>query len=247
MAKTLPYLFFLLLISGFAVAAEPGPAALKQTLAKVFPGIAPKSVQPSPIPGLYEVVIGADVFYATADGKYLVTGSLIDVETRENLTEGRRGQLRLALIDAVGEENMIIFKPRRPKRTITVFTDIDCPYCAKFHLDVPKLVKSGVKVRYLLFPRNGLDSSTYKRSVAVWCAADRKKAIGAAKAGGKLKLRTCQNPVAKHYRLGQHLGVQGTPTIVLPDGRMVPGYVPPPELLALLGLGKRAAGREEKP
>ena len=131
---------------------------------------------------------------------------------------------------------MIVIGPDKPKRTLTVFTDVDCGYCAKFHLDVPALNKQGVKVRYLFYPRTGINSESYRRAVAVWCADDRVKAIGIAKAGGKLNMKTCPNPVASHYQLGQRLDINGTPSIFLDDGKVLPGYVPAPRLLGILGL-----------
>src|SRR5690606_28096237 len=102
------------------------------------------------------------------------------------------------------------------------------------HLDVPELTKNGVKVRYLLFPRTGVQGDTYRKSVAVWCAADRVKAVGTVKAGGKIEMKTCPNPVEAHYRLGRELQVNGTPTIFLDNGKMLGGYVPSARLLAIL-------------
>ncbi len=230
-----------------ATAGGPVPEPVKAALRALLPGVSVENVAPAPASGLYEVAVGANVYYVTADGQHLIDGNMIDVDTRANLTEQRRGELRLDLIGQVNTEDMIVFAPPRPERTITVFTDVDCPYCAKFHRDVPELVESGLKVRYLLFPRAGLDSSTYEKSVAVWCAEDRKKAIGMAKAGDELEARQCENPVADHYRLGRRVGVRGTPTIMLDDGRMLTGYVPPAKLRRLLGLGEGAAGVAAKP
>jgi thiol:disulfide interchange protein DsbC len=163
-------------------------------------------------------------------------GDLIDLDNKRNLTAMRRGGLVLKSIDALGEANMVILGPAKPKRTLTVFTDVDCPYCARLHQEVPKLTQAGVKVRYLLFPRAGKGSETYMRSVAVWCAKDRVKALGIAKSGGKLEMKTCANPVDEHLRLGREVGVEGTPTIVMDDGRVLPGYAPAAELLTALGL-----------
>jgi thiol:disulfide interchange protein DsbC len=101
---------------------------------------------------------------------------------------------------------------------------------------VPELNKQGVKVRYLMFPRTGLNGESYRRAVAVWCAKDRAKAIGIAKAGGKLDMKTCTNPVESHYRLGQRLEIGGTPAIFVDDGRVFPGYIPAQRLLGMLGL-----------
>lgn len=210
---------------------------LKQRLQERLSEISITELKPAPIPGLYEMVFGSRITYVSADGKYMFTGELIDLENRSNLTAIRRGGLILKSIEAMGESNMIVIGPAKAKRTLTVFTDVDCPYCARLHNEVPKLTQAGVKVRYLLYPRAGKETETYKRAVAVWCAKDRVQAVGVAKSGGKLEMKTCGNPVDQHVRLGQEVGVEGTPTLVLDDGRVVPGYAPAAELLALLGLG----------
>ena len=226
--------------------AEDAPEKLKLRLQERLSDISISELKPSPIPGLYEMVFGSRVAYVSADGKYMLTGEMIDLDSRRNLTALRRGGLVLKSIEALGEASMIVLGPTKPKRTLTVFTDVDCPYCSRLHQEVPKLTEAGVKVRYLLYPRAGKDTETYKRAVAVWCAKDRVKTIGIAKSGGKLEMKTCANPVDEHVRLGHEVGVEGTPTLVLDDGRVVPGYAPAAELLAMLGLanGKKAdAGR----
>jgi thiol:disulfide interchange protein DsbC len=210
--------------------------AVKDKLAKAFPNVPVDKLRPSVLSGFYELEVEAQLVYVSTDGKYIFFGDLVDLATRKNLTEAWRLEAALRMIDEVGEKNMIVIGPAKAKRTITVFTDVDCPYCAKLHLEVPELNKNGVKVRYLLFPRGGIGSETYRRSVAVWCASDRAKAVGVAKAGGKLDMKTCANPVESHYRLGERIGVSGTPTIYLDDGKKLGGYVPSAQLLAILGL-----------
>lgn len=209
---------------------------IKADLVRSFPELKSATIKPSPISGMYEIEFDSKVFYSTSDGKYLIMGDVVDLKSRSNLTEERRGVIRLRLLDEVGEKNMIVIGPEKPRRTLTVFTDVDCPYCAKFHLDVPELNKHGVKVRYLMFPRAGLNSESYRRAVAVWCAKDRVKAIGIAKAGGKLEMKTCANPVESHYQLGQRLEIGGTPAIYVDDGKVLPGYIPAQRLLGMLGL-----------
>jgi thiol:disulfide interchange protein DsbC len=225
-----------------SVQAKDDSEKLKQLLQQRLSEISITELKPSPIPGLYEMVFGSRIAYVSADGQYMLMGELIDLEGRRNLTAMRRGSLVLKSIDALGEANMIVFGPAKPKRTLTVFTDVDCPYCARLHKEVPKLNQAGVKVRYLLYPRAGKGSETYNRSVAVWCAKDRAQAIAVAKSGGKLEMKTCTNPVDEHVRLGHEVGVEGTPTIVMDDGRVLPGYAPAADLLAALGLqdGKKA-------
>lgn len=233
--------FFIICLACFVVpfsatAGEQEVKQIKAELERAFPELKSASVKPSPVSGMYEVEHDSKIFYTTSDGKYLFMGDVMDLRAQTNLTEARRAAIRTRLLDAVGEQNMIVIGPDKPKRTLTVFTDVDCGYCAKFHLDVPALNKQGVKVRYLFYPRTGIGSESYKRAVAVWCADDRVKAIGIAKARGKLDMKTCANPVESHYQLGQRLDVGGTPTIFLDDGKLLPGYVPAPRLLAILGL-----------
>lgn len=233
----------LLAYSTWAAGADVKPAELKKKLQAALPEITVESIKPSPVPGIYEGAVGTRIVYFTADGKYLLAGNLIEVGSRRNLTQASRAALLNRMLDGVGEANMIVMGPSKPRRTVSVFTDVDCPYCAKLHLEVPALIQGGVKVRYLFYPRGGPDSETYRRSVAVWCAQDRVQAVGVAKAGGKLDMKTCDNPVARHYELGQEFGVEGTPTIVVDDGEILPGYVPAAQLLGRLGLnGAPGAG-----
>lgn len=215
---------------------------IKAVLAKSLPNATIRDVKPSPVTGIYEVNANNQVVYVTADGKYLFTGDLINVTARVNLTEQRREQVMLAAVNGMGEDKMIVIGPKKPKHVITVFTDVDCPYCAKLHREVPELVKNGVQVRYLFYPRAGEGSDSFKKSVAVWCAKDRVEAIGLAKAGKKIEMKTCPNPVSEHLQLAQTLSLQGTPTIVADNGTTIPGFVPAARLLSLLQAGDARSG-----
>jgi thiol:disulfide interchange protein DsbC len=212
---------------------------VKAQLTRSFPQLSTAVVKSSPVPGMLRVEFGEEIGYVTSDGKYLFLGELIEVATHKNLNSAvptEQGKQVVREIEELGEANMIVMGPKNAKRTMNVFTDVDCPYCARLHQDVPELNRHGVKVRYLLFPRNGLDSNTYKKSVAVWCASDRVKTVGIAKAGGKVDMKTCANPVEKHYRLGEKFGVQGTPTIYLDNGQRLGGYAPVDRMLSVLDI-----------
>ena len=237
----------LLLVSS-ALFADADVAKIKQDLEKRFSDLKVTDIKTSPVPGLYEVTFGTHVAFVSADGKYMLMGDLIDVDKQKNLTADRRTALILQAINALGEKNMIVFAPAKAvKHTLTVFSDVDCPYCARLHSEIPALISAGVKVRYLLFPRAGVGSESYKRSIAVWCAKDRGAAVGAAMAGRPLEMKTCPNPVDKHLQLGADVGVEGTPTLVLDDGRILPGYLPAPQLLAAMGLADgKASGATPK-
>jgi len=211
------------------MAATPDDA-LRARLAKVFPDNKIGDVRKTPMPGVYEVSIGGEIGYVTEDGKYLLHGDLIDLASQKNLTEDRRGGLRKKLLAQVGEENMIIFSPKKPKHTITVFTDIDCGYCRLMHKEIKGYNEQGIAVRYMFFPRAGLNTDSSRKADAVWCAKDRREALTKAKAGETLPNRDCKSPVAAHYQAGLDIGVRGTPAIVTETGQMIPGYRPPAEM-----------------
>lgn len=211
---------------------------IEQKLMAFAPGLTVDSVEYAPLEGFYEVSIGTRVVYFTQDGRYMFLGELMDADTRENLTEKRRASLTSKKLEKYGKEQMIVIGPADAKRHVTVFTDVDCPYCAKFHRDVAALNEAGVEVRYLLFPRTGVGSRSYKRAVGVWCADDPIEAVGIAKAGGEVEFRDCDNPVQGHYALGREVGINGTPAIILDDGRMIAGYVPPETLIDELRMNR---------
>ena len=160
-------------------AADPRAALLKRLPA----GSKLEDLRPAPIPGLYEFTQGAEISYLTADGKYFFDGNLYDVDSRENLTEVVRARARLALISAVPESQMVIFSPKNPLYTITVFTDVDCGYCRKLHSEMAELNRMGVRVRYMFFPRTGPNTESWKKAEVVWCSPNRNEALTRAKAG----------------------------------------------------------------
>lgn len=223
------------LLSGAAVMnVQADEAAVKQAMSKLLPDVELDSVGASPVPGLYEVVIGPRLFYVSEDGHYLIQGNVIDTKTRENLTEAKLAKAKKAAMDQVGEDTMIVFEPQEPKHTITVFTDIDCGYCRKLHREISDFSDEGIRVRYLFFPRAGVGSPSYQKAVSVWCADDRRQAMTDAKAGKPLDDKSCDNPVQNHMLLGEMMGVTGTPAIVLEDGKLVPGYIPAKRMAMML-------------
>lgn len=203
---------------------------VRAQLAKFLPEIKPEDVRPSAAPGLYEIQQGTLFGYITADGKYLVSGDLIDVESGQSLTENRRRSERIARLDALGADQTIVFAPENgadAAHTVTVFTDIDCGYCRKMHREIDDYNAAGIAVRYLFYPRSGPGSESFRKAQAVWCSADRKDALTKAKQGAPIAGAVdCENPILADYQLGQELGLRGTPMMILPDGEVVNGYVP---------------------
>jgi thiol:disulfide interchange protein DsbC len=214
-----------------AVADE---AAMKKTLNSFMPQAKVDSIKPSELPGLYEATIGANLFYISEDGKYLMQGQLYDTEAKKNLTEAKLAGVRKSALDKVGPEKMIIFKPETSKYMVSVFTDIDCGYCRKLHSEMDQYLAQGITVRYLFFPRAGKGSDSYKKAISVWCATDRNKALTAAKKNEGLEAKSCDNPIDEHMQLGEDFGMSGTPMIVTGKGNVLPGYVPASQLVGIL-------------
>ncbi len=209
-------------------------AAIKKAIATFMPTEQIDAVKPSEIKGLYEVNAGSNIFYASEDGKYLLQGQLFDVDAKKNITESKLGAVRKVALDKIGEQEMIVFKAPNSKYTVSVFTDIDCGYCRKLHSEIDQYLAQGITVRYLFFPRAGKGSESYNKAVAVWCAADKNKALTAAKKGDAFDTKSCDNPVDKHMQLGEDFGMTGTPMIITAKGNILPGYVPAAQLAKVL-------------
>lgn len=193
------------------------------------------SIGNSAIPGLFEVVTDQGIFYVNADVSNLIQGPLYQVDDNgvTDLTELAMAKVRQQAIQAFAGDS-IDYLAENEKYTITVFTDINCGYCRKLHNEVAQLNELGISVKYLAFPRGGLNSKTYQEMVSIWCAEDSAEAMNNAKRGGKIVPEMCTNTIAQQYELGRRLGVTGTPAIVFDNGQMQPGYVPAAQLFSLL-------------
>lgn len=230
--------FALVLFSLPALAADRAQEEklVRAALASLVPGeMKIESIRPAPIPGFYEAVLsGLTVVYVSADGKYLLQGTLLDMAKRENLTEDARAAQRRGMLDAVSADQSILFAPKDPKYTVTVFTDVDCGYCRRLHQQIGEYNRLGIAVKYLFFPRTGLGSESFEKAVSVWCSPDRRQALTEAKTGAALPSADCDNPVAADYQLGRDVGVEGTPAVYTADGVQLGGYVAPQQMLQRL-------------
>ncbi|HET7176828.1 MAG TPA: DsbC family protein [Gammaproteobacteria bacterium] len=192
-------------------------------------------IHPAPVAGLYQVTLGPEVTYVTADGRYLLRGDIVDVKSGKDLTREQRDQARLAYIGRLNREDMIVFPVAHPKHVLTVLTDIDCQYCRAIAREMPELTAAGVELHYLAYPRAGVGSSSWDKAVAVWCAKDRQAAYRDAMAGKPVTSGKCDEaPVAAGYDLAQRLGGTGTPVIITETGQLIDGYVPAAQLVPLL-------------
>lgn len=214
--------------------------ALGEKLKPLF-GDLPDAVNTTPVEGIYEAVFGMELIYVSKDGRYFFSGDMIDGSTRINLSENSRTTARKAEMAAVNPAQTVSFKAKGDeKHVLSVFTDVTCPFCSKLHNEVPALNEQGVTVQYLAYPRAGIGSGSYKQMVSIWCADDQQEAMNRSKGGERLDNKSCDNPVANHFALGQKVGVNGTPALVTEDGTLIPGYRPADQLVQMLSLaGKK--------
>lgn len=218
---------------------------IRSQLQQVEPGAKVLSVRPTAMPGLYEVELPGMQLYASADGQYLIQGTLLQVKGKQlvNLSEQAQAGRRAPVLKTVDRREAIIFPARgKPKAVLTVFTDVDCGYCRKLHQEVPAMNRLGIEVRYLAFPRDlprvGLNGGTGRTMAQIWCSADPAKAMTLAKQGEAVPPARagCKSPVAEQYKLGQRLGVRGTPAIFTDKGEQLGGYISADQAAQMLGL-----------
>ena len=219
--------------------AAPAPAfapasaeekTIRDALTKLAPNVKIEAMAKSELPGFYEVVVsGGQVVYASADGKYLIQGDVLDVAQKASLTGRAQASLRLASLKTLPQSKRIVFAPASPKHTVTVFTDVDCPYCRQFHKQIAAYNQVGIAVEYVLFPL-AIHPGADKKAEAVWCAGDRNSAYTDAMNGKPLEQKTCNNPLKELTSAAMGMGLSGTPAIIADDGSELGGYVPPEDL-----------------
>lgn len=233
-----------LLLVGSASAQQDADLAWTETLktnlaatlsAATGSAISINAVQETAFGGLIQVELSTgEKLFTDRAGEYLVTGDLYQAQSDGlvNLSAIERQKSVAQWIAAIPESEMIIFEPEQTRATITVFTDVDCAYCRRLHGDLEKNLANGIRVRYVAYPRGGEASEAYPKMINVWCSDDRQKSLTQAKHGQNIPSRECDNPVLKHYNLGNRIGISGTPAIVLEDGSLIPGYLEPDQLAA---------------
>ncbi|WP_233115971.1 bifunctional protein-disulfide isomerase/oxidoreductase DsbC [Aggregatibacter actinomycetemcomitans] len=204
-------------------------AALKSKLEKL--GVKDIDIQTSPIKGLKTVVSDQGIFYASEDGEYLLQGKIYKLTDKgiSNVTN----KVLLDKLNALKNE-MIVYPAKNEKHVITVFMDITCHYCHLLHQQVQEYNDLGITVRYLAFPRAGMESQTAGQMEAIFTAKDPTFALNEAEKGNLPKELKTPNVVRKHYLLGAQFGVNGTPTIITSEGEVIGGYLKPADLLAAL-------------
>lgn len=219
----LPLFTLGVLLAANAFAATP-EETVRQAMAGLAPNVKIDAVQESPVPGFYEAIAGGQFVYVSKDGRYVIDGSAYDVANKRDLTQSSRAKVRKTALAKVGPDKRIVFSPKAPmasKHSVTVFTDVDCPFCRRFHEQIAQYNAKGITVNYLFYPLS-IHPGADKKAEAVWCSKDRANAFTAAMAGQDPGKATCPNPVPELTQLAQSLGISGTPTILADDGTQIP-------------------------
>jgi len=235
-------IIFSLLFSGVnqAKESESSDKAIVEIHSKItalFPRLGEITVEASPVKNVYQFWTGNTLNHVSYMDGHLFFGELYDEKRQVSLAEEAKEGRTLELISALKDEDTINFGDKNAKRTISVFTDVDCFYCRKLHAEVKELTDAGIKVRYVAFPAYKKDM---KKHTSVWCADDQQKAMTMAKSGQAIPEKTCDTPIMKTFELGAALGFRGTPQIIYDDGTIVGGYRPAAEIISDLGLSKKA-------
>jgi thiol:disulfide interchange protein DsbC len=229
-----------LLLAGLCAATAAGAqeAAIRKNLTERLPQMGKiDEVTKTPMPGVFEVRVGSDLYYTDTEGSYLIHGEMIDVKAKRNLTEERVTKLTAIDFDKLPFDDSFKIVRGNGSRRIALFEDPNCGYCKRFERDLQKV--DNVTIQVFLFPILGPDSAV--KSKAVWCAKDkaatwqdwmvRDKPLPAASA--------CDtSALARNVELGRRHQITGTPTLVFVDGRRVPGAIGPAELEKLLASAK---------
>ncbi|WP_370233765.1 bifunctional protein-disulfide isomerase/oxidoreductase DsbC [Alloalcanivorax venustensis] len=223
------YIFLLVLLGTCTVKADGPAESIQESMKRADLGAKIDFIEPSQMPGLYTVGLeGGRVLYASEDGQFFIQGRLYKAQEGKtiNLTDKAERKGVAKAIAEIDESEMIIFPASKEDSVITVFTDTSCPFCHKLHEEIKDLNNAGITVRYLAYPRQGLDSEAYRTMISVWCSVDRKDAFSEAIDGEEIDGVSCNAPVKEHYLLGQQIGFQGTPAIIFDNGAILSGYRP---------------------
>jgi len=209
-----------------------------QVLGKVVDNVV--GVVQGPFPGLWEVDVARDgkiyPLYLDYSLKYLFNGQFIRLSDLANITGQRHTDLNRVDVASVPVKDAIRIGSPAAKKTVIVLSDPTCPYCVKLHGELKKAAAKDADVAFLVmpYPRNGKDKATYAKCLAVVCSKS-EKLLDDAFTGKELPAAACKSDaVDETIRLANRLQVQGTPSMILPDGRLISGYMEAEALLSLI-------------
>ena len=185
---------------------------------------------------LYVINVGdIQPIYMLPDGEHIILGDIFNISEGEaqSTTEKDKDIFRKNKLNTSNLET-IDFLAKKEKYSLTVFTDVDCGYCRKFHNEIDQYNNLGISIKYLAFPKSGIDSESYTKMVSAWCSDQADLSITLLKDNKSIPSNSCENSVAEQFELGRTLGITGTPALITQSGKLLPGYVPAQELLMLL-------------
>ena len=184
----------------------------------------------TPIPGLYEVRIGSDIFYTDGRGDYLIVGIIRDTRTGTDLTQARIEKLTSIDFAALPLKDAIVWRQGTGERRLAVFADPNCGYCKHFEKDLSSV--RNITVYTFLLPILGGDSP--ERSRDIWCAQEATKVWREWMTEGKPPPRgvgQCDTAaITRNIEFGRKHRISGTPTLVFERGTRVTGALPAKQL-----------------
>jgi len=198
---------------------------VQKALISQFPQMTIDKISASPIKGVLEVQAGLNFFYISADGAYLLKGSLIELSSGKNLTLEHQNSVKKYLLTQLNESQMLVYEPEQRKHQITLVTDIDSAYGRKLHKEMSEYLNYGIRIRYLFYPRAGKKSLSYTKAVSVWCDKNPKKALDLVMSGKTIEPQVCVHPILAHMEFVESLGIHEAPVMILDSGRPIPGYL----------------------
>lgn len=216
----------LMCVSSIAFASD---ANLKSQLEKI--GATDVKISDSPLSGFKMATSNEGIVYISKDGRYVIQGKVFELKSGKAIDITNQGLLEE--LNSYTNE-MIVYPAKNEKHVITVFMDITCHYCHLLHTKIKEYNDLGITIRYLAFPRGGMNTQTAKQMEAIWTSTDKVKALNDAEDGKLPSQVKTPDIVKKHYQLGIKFGVTGTPNMVTSDGELIAGYVEPKELEKML-------------
>lgn len=230
--------FLALLVFPAVFSAQADEASIRKNLAEYYPGIAIQQINPAPVAGLYEVWASGKLFYVDEKADYILSGVLVDGRTKTNLTQKRMEELQAVKFDALPFDKAIRIVKGNGERRLAVFADPECPYCKQLEKELARV--DNLTLYVFMYPLQEIHPQAVARAEAIWCSADRSQSWKAHMLDGKDPPppdTKCENPVAELVALGNKLGVEGTPTLIFPNGKRKEGALPAAEIESLLKSG----------
>lgn len=185
----------------------------------------------STLPGFKTAVSDQGVVQISQDGRFVIYGKVFELKNGKAIDITNNALMKE--LNALSNE-MIIFPAKNQKYVVTVFTDISCKYCTLLNQKMNEYNDLGITIRYLAFPRGGLNTQAAKQMETIWTSEDKKFVLNEAENGNLPKTLKTPNIVKKHYELGIKFGITGTPNIITEEGEVLSGYIEPKELLKML-------------